>query len=37
MSQKQVNANDLKKKYCPECGRKIKDKFKFCPYCGTEQ
>ena len=37
MSQKQVNTNDLKKKYCPECGRKIKDKFKFCPYCGTEQ
>ena len=35
-SQKQVNANDLKKLYCHECGRKIKDKFKFCPYCGTK-
>ena len=35
-SQKQVNANDLKKLYCHECGRKIKDNFKFCPYCGAK-
>ena len=33
-SQKQYTASDLEKKYCPECGRKIKDKFKFCPFCG---
>ena len=35
-SQKQVNANDLKKLYCHACGHKIKDKFKFCPYCGAK-
>lgn len=34
-SQKQYTSSDLEKKYCPECGRKIKDKFKFCPFCGT--
>lgn len=37
ISQKQVNSNDLNKKYCQECGRKIKDKFKYCPYCGAKQ
>lgn len=36
MSQKPVFANDLQKVYCPECGRKLKTKYKFCPYCGTE-
>lgn len=36
VSQKPVSKNDLKKLYCTECGRKIKDKFKFCPYCGNK-
>ena len=36
VSQKQVNSNDLKKIYCHNCGRKLKDKYKFCPYCGTK-
>lgn len=36
MSQKPVFANDLQKVYCPECGRKLKTKYKFCPYCGTQ-
>jgi len=35
-SQKQINANDLKKLYCHECGRKLNQKFKFCPYCGAQ-
>ena len=35
-SQKQINANDLKKLYCHECGRKLNKKYKFCPYCGTK-
>ena len=35
-SQKQYSSSDLEKKYCPECGRKIKDKFKFCPFCGEK-
>ena len=35
-SQKQFSSSDLEKKYCPECGRKLKEKFKFCPYCGTK-
>ena len=36
MSQKPVFANDLQKVYCPECGRKLKTKYKFCPYCGSK-
>ena len=36
-SQKQININDLKKKYCHECGRKLNQKYKFCPYCGAQQ
>jgi len=36
MSQKKYTASDLKKKYCSNCGRKIKDKFKFCPFCGEK-
>lgn len=36
ISQKPVSKNDLQKLYCTECGRKIKDKFKFCPYCGAK-
>ena len=33
-SQKPVFKNDLIKKYCPNCGIKIKDRFKYCPNCG---
>ena len=33
-SQKPIFKNDLIKKYCPNCGIKIKDRFKFCPNCG---
>lgn len=36
-SQKQVSSNDLTKKYCHNCGRKIKSDFKFCPNCGAKQ
>lgn len=36
-SQKQISSKDLNKKYCHNCGRKIKESFKFCPNCGTEQ
>ena len=36
-SQKQINSNDLKKRYCHECGRKLNQKYKFCPYCGAAQ
>ena len=35
-SQKQIRANDLKKIYCHECGRKLNTKYKFCPYCGSK-
>lgn len=35
-STKPVYANDLKKIYCTNCGRKLNQKFKFCPYCGTK-
>ena len=33
---KPVYANDLKKIYCTNCGRKLNQKFKFCPYCGAK-
>ena len=36
-SQKQINSNDLQKKYCYNCGKKLNSKFKFCPSCGAEQ
>ncbi len=36
-SQKQISSKDLNKKYCHNCGKKIKESFKFCPNCGTEQ
>lgn len=36
-SQKQISSNDLNKKYCVNCGKKIKKEFKFCPSCGTKQ
>ena len=35
-SQKQVNTNDISKRYCHNCGRKLKTKYKFCPFCGTK-
>jgi hypothetical protein len=35
-SQKPVYKGDLEKMYCPECGRKIKSKFKYCPFCGEK-
>ena len=35
-SEKPITSKDLKKRYCPSCGRKIKEKFKFCPFCGGE-
>ena len=37
ISQKQINSNDLQKKYCYECGKKLNPKFKFCPSCGAKQ
>ena len=36
-SQKQISASDLAKKYCYNCGKKIKKEFKFCPSCGANQ
>ena len=36
-SMKPVNKCDLAKRYCINCGRKRKDKFKYCPYCGKKQ
>jgi len=36
-SQKQVSANDISKKYCYNCGRKLNQKYKFCPFCGAKQ
>ena len=36
-SQKQITSNDLQKKYCHQCGRKLNQKYKFCPFCGAKQ
>lgn len=36
-SQKYVSNNDLQKKYCVNCGRKLKQEFTYCPHCGTKQ
>ena len=36
-SQKQINTNDLSKRYCHQCGRKLNPKYKFCPFCGAKQ
>ena len=33
LSEKPITNNDLQKRYCPNCGRKLKSKFKFCPFC----
>lgn len=35
-SEKPITVKDLQKRYCPECGRKVKERFKFCPFCGTK-
>lgn len=35
-SQKPVYKEDLEKLYCPQCGRKVKTKFKYCPFCGEK-
>lgn len=35
MSSKPIEGKDLKK-YCTECGKGLKDTFKFCPSCGTK-
>lgn len=35
VSQKPVHREDLVKRYCPMCGRKVVEKYKFCPYCGN--
>lgn len=35
-SQKPVHKEDLQKRYCSECGRKVVEKYKFCPFCGTK-
>lgn len=36
-SQQPITSEDLTKKYCHECGTKIKkDSYKFCPICGTK-
>ena len=36
LSQKPVMSEDLHKRYCHNCGKKIKEKFKFCPFCGEK-
>ena len=35
-STKPVYSDELQKTYCPNCGRKLKPKFKFCPFCGEK-
>ena len=35
-SQRLHTKEDLKKVYCPDCGRKLKEKYKYCPYCGKK-
>ena len=36
-SQKPIRSNDLKKRYCHNCGRKLNQKYIYCPFCGTKQ
>lgn len=36
ISQKPYNKQDIEKKYCTECGKKLNPKFKYCPQCGTK-
>jgi GTPase len=35
ISSKPIEGKDLKK-YCCECGKGLKETFKFCPVCGTK-
>ena len=35
MSSKPIEGKDLKR-YCTECGKKVKETFKFCPSCGSK-
>ena len=36
LSRKPYTQEDLQKRYCSNCGRKLSPKHKFCPYCGTK-
>lgn len=36
LSTKPTFSEDLKKRYCPRCGAKIKDTYKYCPCCGEK-
>ena len=36
LSRKPITSNDLQKRYCSNCGRKLSPKHKFCPYCGVK-
>ncbi len=36
LSRKPYTSEDLQKRYCSNCGRKLSPKHKFCPYCGTK-
>lgn len=36
ISQKPYNKQDIEKRYCVNCGRKLNPKFKYCPQCGTK-
>ncbi|MCH5166980.1 MAG: zinc ribbon domain-containing protein [Erysipelotrichales bacterium] len=36
-SRKLISKSDIQKIFCYNCGRKIKEKFKFCPFCGAKQ
>lgn len=33
---KPVTSQDLRRRYCSECGRKLNDKYKYCPFCGAK-
>lgn len=35
--QKPIYKNDIQKRFCHNCGKKINPKFKFCPSCGAKQ
>ena len=36
ISQKQYSKNDIEKRYCTNCGKRLTPKYKFCPQCGTK-
>ena len=35
-SRKPATVEDTRRRYCPYCGKKVKDSFKFCPSCGKQ-